>query len=98
MVWHGYDCRGGRGEGRHPEQANVGDSRVYLVPKPGRPQQISRDHTWVREALDAGRITPEAAKNHPSRGALTRSWATSPPWNRGQPTIRLTWRYGCSVQ
>jgi protein phosphatase len=53
--------------------AHVGDSRAYLVPAEGAIKLLTRDHTWVREALDSGRISPEEAETHPNRGALTRS-------------------------
>jgi len=53
--------------------AHVGDSRAYLVPAAGAIRPLTRDHTWVREALDSGRISPAEAETHPNRGALTRS-------------------------
>lgn len=58
--------------------AHVGDSRAYLVPAGGTIKQLTRDHTWIREALDAGRIRLEEAETHPNRGALTRSLGNAP--------------------
>jgi len=52
--------------------ANVGDSRVYLI-RDGGIVQLSRDHSWIAEALAAGRINPEDARRHPWRNVVTRS-------------------------
>jgi PPM family protein phosphatase len=45
--------------------ANVGDSRIYLIRK-GRACQISVDHTWLQEALEAGLINRADFKGHPN--------------------------------
>jgi protein phosphatase len=58
--------------------AHVGDSRAYLAPAAGAIKPLTRDHTWVREALDAGRIRLEEAATHPNREALTRSLGNAP--------------------
>lgn len=55
--------------------ANVGDSRVYAV-KDGRIKQLTKDHSYVEELLDAGEISPELAKNHPQRNYITRALGT----------------------
>ena len=52
--------------------ANVGDSRVYLL-RDHRIAKLTRDHSWVAELLDAGKITPEEAQRHPMRNVVTRS-------------------------
>lgn len=52
--------------------AHVGDSRAYRW-HAGRFKQITIDHTFVQEELDAGRLTPEQARNHPERSVLTRA-------------------------
>ena len=57
--------------------ANVGDSRAYLV-RGSSIQQITRDHSWIAEALRAGTITPEQALSHPNRGVVTRSLGAGP--------------------
>ena len=57
--------------------ANVGDSRAYLV-RGSSIQQITRDHSWIAEALRAGTITPEQALTHPNRGVVTRSLGGGP--------------------
>ncbi len=51
--------------------ANVGDSRAYLV-RDGRARQITRDHSWVAEQVEAGMLTEEEAQNHIYRNVVTR--------------------------
>ncbi|MGB3714054.1 MAG: PP2C family serine/threonine-protein phosphatase [Candidatus Promineifilaceae bacterium] len=55
----------------HLFTAHVGDSRIYLY-RDGRLRQISIDHTWAQEAIDAGLLTPEQAKKHPNRNVIRR--------------------------
>ena len=52
--------------------AHVGDSRAYLV-RGGHAWPLTRDHTWVADALARGLLTPQEAANHPWRHMLTRS-------------------------
>lgn len=54
------------------ELAHVGDSRAYWW-HAGRFRQITIDHTFVQEEVDAGRLTPEQARRHPERSVLTRA-------------------------
>lgn len=56
--------------------AHVGDSRCYLVNASGV-QQITQDHTWVREQMQAGVLTEEEALRHPYRHVLSRSLGRS---------------------
>lgn len=51
--------------------ANVGDSRAYLL-RNGILRQLTIDHTWAQEAIDAGRLTPAEAKSHPNRNVIKR--------------------------
>lgn len=51
--------------------ANVGDSRIYLIRK-GHLQQISVDHTWLQEALEAGLIARADFKGHPNAHVINR--------------------------
>jgi PPM family protein phosphatase len=51
--------------------AYVGDSRIYLA-RNGTIQQLSNDHTWIQEALDAGVLTPEQARGHPNAHVIRR--------------------------
>lgn len=57
--------------------AHVGDSRIYLF-RDGRLRQISTDHTWAQEAIEAGLLTPEQAKKHPNRNVIRRHLGGSP--------------------
>jgi protein phosphatase len=51
--------------------AHAGDSRAYLI-RVGVAHQLTKDHTWVQEALEAGYLSPEEATNHPNRNVLKR--------------------------
>ena len=58
--------------------ANVGDSRIYLIRK-GRIHQISVDHTWLQEALEAGLITKADFKGHPNAHVIKRYVGSETP-------------------
>lgn len=49
----------------------VGDSRVYLL-REGALTQITKDHSYVQEQVDAGFLTPEQARYHPYSNVITR--------------------------
>jgi protein phosphatase len=49
----------------------VGDSRVYRL-RDGALEQLTRDHSYVQEQVDAGLLTPEQAKYHPYSNVITR--------------------------
>jgi protein phosphatase len=49
----------------------VGDSRVYLL-RDGGLHQLTKDHSYVQEQVDAGFLTPEQAKYHPYSNVITR--------------------------
>ncbi|MGD2050313.1 MAG: protein phosphatase 2C domain-containing protein [Chloroflexota bacterium] len=51
--------------------AHVGDSRIYLL-RDGNLHQLSVDHTWAQEAIEAGLLTPQEAKVHPNRNVIRR--------------------------
>jgi serine/threonine protein phosphatase PrpC len=55
----------------HLFTAHVGDSRIYLY-RDGYLRQISVDHTWAQEAIEAGLLSPEQAKKHPNRNVIRR--------------------------
>lgn len=59
-------------QGRKARIDWVGDSRVYLW-RDGVLRQVTRDHSFVAELLEAGALTPEEAEGHPNRNALTRA-------------------------
>ena len=56
--------------GGRADIVNVGDSRLYMF-RGGELAQLSRDHTSVRQMLELGAITEEAARRHPDRHDLT---------------------------
>jgi len=49
----------------------VGDSRAYLL-RDGRLVQLTKDHSYVQEQVDAGYLTPEDARTHPYSNVITR--------------------------
>jgi len=49
----------------------VGDSRVYLL-RDGNLTQLTKDHSYVQEQVDAGFLTPEQARYHPYSNVITR--------------------------
>jgi protein phosphatase len=49
----------------------VGDSRVYLL-RDGQLRQLTKDHSYVQEQVDAGYLTPEQARYHPYSNVITR--------------------------
>lgn len=65
--------------------AYVGDSRLYLI-RNGNIQQLSIDHTWVQEAVDAGVIDPGQTKEHPNAHVIRRYLGSKHPV---EPDTRL---------
>ncbi|MBR1927903.1 MAG: serine/threonine-protein phosphatase, partial [Bacteroidales bacterium] len=51
----------------------LGDSRIYLFREPEGLRQVSKDHSYVQELVDAGKITEEEAFIHPYNNVITRS-------------------------
>ncbi len=58
--------------GNNYEIAWVGDSRGYIFTG-NRLRQLTKDHSYVQELIDAGALEEEAAKTHPRRNVITRS-------------------------
>jgi serine/threonine protein phosphatase PrpC len=56
---------------------HVGDSRCYLV-LDDTITQLSKDHSWVAEEVEAGRMTPEQARLNPRRNIITRALGLRP--------------------
>lgn len=52
---------------------NVGDSRAYLFRGRTQSTQISKDHSLVAEAVRAGQMTADQAKNSRQRNVITRA-------------------------
>ncbi|HJA29997.1 MAG TPA: Stp1/IreP family PP2C-type Ser/Thr phosphatase [Candidatus Olsenella pullicola] len=57
--------------------AHVGDSRVYVLHH-GTLVRITHDHSYVEELVDAGEITADEARTHPSRSIITRALGSDP--------------------
>ncbi|HET6798795.1 MAG TPA: Stp1/IreP family PP2C-type Ser/Thr phosphatase [Gemmatimonadales bacterium] len=49
----------------------VGDSRAYLF-RDGEFHQLTKDHSYVQEQVDAGLLTPDQARVHPYSNVITR--------------------------
>ena len=49
----------------------IGDSRIYLL-RDGALTQLTKDHSYVQEQVDAGLLTPEQARHHPYSNVITR--------------------------
>jgi protein phosphatase len=63
------------GERRTYELGHVGDSRAYLL-SGDRFSQLSRDHTMVRDMVEAGKLPASAEREHPLGHILTRVLGT----------------------
>ena len=51
---------------------HVGDSRCYRL-RAGVLKQITHDHSWLQEQVDAGLLTPQQAAVSPNRNLVTRA-------------------------
>lgn len=51
--------------------AHVGDCRLVVV-REGVGKQLTKDHTWVWDQVQYGRLSPEEARVHPKRHHVTR--------------------------
>ncbi len=56
----------------HYEIAWVGDSRAYLWDQ-GKLKQLTRDHSFVQQMVDAGTISKREAAVHPHRNVITQA-------------------------
>lgn len=59
-------------QGHEVWYSHVGDSRIYLF-RQGRLSQLTRDHSIVQEMIEAGKLSPQEAENHPDSHLLTQS-------------------------
>jgi serine/threonine protein phosphatase PrpC len=60
-------------DGSRATIGHVGDSRLYRVTPDGGIHRETRDHSVVEEEVQAGRMTPEQAANHPSKNVISRA-------------------------
>lgn len=65
--------------------ASVGDSRIYLR-RGDTIRQLTIDHTWIQDALDAGILTAEQARGHPNSHVIRRYLGSNQPV---EPDLRL---------
>ncbi|MCD2512306.1 Stp1/IreP family PP2C-type Ser/Thr phosphatase [Comamonas endophytica] len=63
--------------------AHLGDSRAYLWRR-GTLRQLTRDHSWLQEQMDAGLLTAEAAARSGQGHLITRALGVAA---RAQPTL-----------
>jgi PPM family protein phosphatase len=54
---------------QQPWCAHVGDSRLYRL-RDDKLEQVTEDHTWVAQAVNAGILMPDQARLHPWRHVL----------------------------
>jgi len=59
-------------DGKYVNIAHVGDSRLYVL-RGEKLLQVTKDHSWVQEQVDAGVLNEEEAKSHPLKNIITRS-------------------------
>jgi serine/threonine protein phosphatase PrpC len=52
---------------------SVGDSRVYIINREKGAIQLTKDHTFVQELVDKGKITKEEARRHPKKSVLNQA-------------------------
>jgi PPM family protein phosphatase len=55
--------------------AHVGDTRAYRL-RAGELMQLTSDHTWVQQQVDAGMLSPFQARHHPWAPLLNRVLGT----------------------
>ncbi len=63
---------------------HTGDSRAYRFRDP-QLHQLTRDHTWVQDQVDAGLLQPEQARAHPYSSVLTSALGIV----NGEPEIQV---------
>lgn len=68
--------------------AHVGDSRLYLLHQ-GTLVRLTHDHSYVEELVDAGEITADEARVHPSRSVITRALGSDPTMYADHFTLNI---------
>ncbi len=64
-----------------------GDSRAYRYNPNSGFSQMSHDHSYVQEMVDAGKLAPELAFDHPNGNIITRSLGD--PRGAAQPDVKV---------
>ena len=65
-------------DGHRATVGHVGDSRLYRLTPGGEILRETIDHSVVEEEVQAGRMTPQQAANHPSRNVISRALGAEP--------------------
>ena len=76
-------------EENHMAIAHVGDSRIYLLHS-GTLVRLTHDHSYVEELVEAGEITADEARVHPSRSVITRALGSDPDMYADHFTIDVS--------
>jgi serine/threonine protein phosphatase PrpC len=79
--------------GRHAQITWMGDSRAYLF-RDGKLEQLTKDHSFVQELVDAGAITQAEAEKHPNRNVVTRAVGIADAEARAPAQVRVEVRTG----
>ncbi|MFL5534161.1 MAG: PP2C family protein-serine/threonine phosphatase [Gemmatimonadales bacterium] len=73
----------------------VGDSRAYLF-RNGQFQQLTKDHSYVQEQVDAGLLTPDQARVHPYSNVITDASEPGSTWCLTSTSVRwIRGTYSC---
>ncbi len=65
-----------------------GDSRAYVFnPQASSSQQLSKDHSYVQQLIDAGKLDPANAHNHPYSNVITQCLGDQS--HRAEPDVRM---------
>lgn len=60
----------------HVYVAHAGDSRAYILSR-GKLHQLTKDHSFVQEMVDSGKLTPDEAREDPRKNLITRALGVS---------------------
>ncbi|MDR3225809.1 MAG: Stp1/IreP family PP2C-type Ser/Thr phosphatase [Clostridiales Family XIII bacterium] len=56
---------------------NIGDSRAYMI-RAGEIVQLTEDHSYVADLINAGTLTKSEAREHPRKNMITRALGAGP--------------------
>jgi protein phosphatase len=56
--------------------AHAGDSRAYILSS-GKLHQLTKDHSFIQEMVDSGKLTPDEAREDPRKNLITRALGVS---------------------